>query len=54
MRHYALQMEPLVKVLIEKGYDQLSMQGDYFERALYRATLKAWLQASQPVLQMRR
>jgi alanine dehydrogenase len=54
MRHYALQMEPLIKVLIEKGYDQLSLQGEYFERALYRATLKAWLQASHPVLHMRR
>lgn len=46
MRHYAQQLEPLMKVLLEKGYDHLSMQGDYFERALYRATLKTWLQTS--------
>jgi len=30
-------------VLFEKGYDGLSLQGGYFERALYRATLKAWM-----------
>jgi alanine dehydrogenase len=47
MRHYAQQLEPLLKVLIDKGYDQLSPQGDYFERALYRATLKAWLEHGQ-------
>ncbi|NLG71179.1 MAG: alanine dehydrogenase [Chloroflexi bacterium] len=41
MRHYAQQWEPLIKVLLEKGYDNLSPDGDYFERALYRATLKA-------------
>lgn len=44
MRHYARQLEPLMKVLLEKGYDCLSPDGDYFERALYRATLKAWLE----------
>ena len=42
MLHYGQQLEPLMKVLLEKGYDDLSQQGDYFERALYRATLKAW------------
>jgi alanine dehydrogenase len=46
MRHYAQQLEPLMKVLLKKGYDNLSIHGDYFERALYRATLKAWLQTS--------
>jgi alanine dehydrogenase len=40
MRHYAQQLEPLMEVLLEKGYDGLSAQGGYFERALYRATLK--------------
>jgi alanine dehydrogenase len=48
MRHYALQMEPLMNVLIANGYDHLSMDGDYFERALYRATLKAWLKINHP------
>lgn len=47
MRHYAQQLEPLMKVLLEKGYDNLSLKGDYFERALYRATLKAWLEHEQ-------
>ncbi|HRQ23701.1 MAG TPA: hypothetical protein PLF42_09780 [Anaerolineales bacterium] len=44
MTHYAQQLEPLIETLFEKGYDGLSLQGTYFERALYRATLKAWLE----------
>jgi hypothetical protein len=31
-----------MSILNEKGYDDLSIRGGYFERALYRATLKAW------------
>ena len=42
MMHYAQQLEPFIEVLFEKGYDGLSLDGAYFERALYRATLKAW------------
>jgi alanine dehydrogenase len=42
MRHYGQQMEPLLEVLMEKGYQRLSLEGSYFERALYRGTLKAW------------
>jgi alanine dehydrogenase len=42
MRHYAQQLTPLVEVLIEKGYDGLSIEGSYFDRALYRATLDGW------------
>ncbi len=44
MRHYARQMEPLMEVLLVKGYDDLSLEGSFFERALYRATLKAFVQ----------
>jgi alanine dehydrogenase len=44
MNHYARQLEPFIETLFEKGYEGLSMQGTYFERALYRATLKAWLE----------
>lgn len=44
MRHYGQQLEPLMYHLVKKGYDGLSIRGDYFERALYRGTLKAWLQ----------
>jgi alanine dehydrogenase len=44
MHHYARQLEPLLYHLFTKGYDGLSIDGDYFERALYRGTLKAWLQ----------
>jgi alanine dehydrogenase len=43
MVHYAQQLEPFMEVLFETGYDALSLDGLYFERALYRATLKAWL-----------
>jgi len=42
MIHYAQQLNPMMPVLFEKGYDGLSLQGGHFERALYRATLKAW------------
>ena len=42
MTHYAQQLNPMMPVLFEKGYDGLSAEGGYFERALYRATLKAW------------
>ncbi len=44
MNHYARQLEPLLYHLFTKGYDGLSIYGDYFERALYRGTLKALLQ----------
>jgi len=43
MRHYGRQLEPLLYHLFKKGYDKLSLTGEYFERALYRGTLKAWL-----------
>lgn len=44
MQHYARQLEPLIYHLFKKGYGGISIHGDYFERALYRGTLKAWLQ----------
>lgn len=44
MQHYARQLEPLMFHLFQKGYDGISIYGDYFERALYRGTLKAFLQ----------
>lgn len=46
MKHYGRQLNPLMKRLIAKGYDQLSLEGDYFERALYRGTLKSWLESN--------
>ena len=39
MDHYARQMAPLMEELLTKGYDTLSLEGGYFERALYRARL---------------
>jgi alanine dehydrogenase len=46
MEHYAQQLRPLMRILLEKGYDHLSAEGTYFERSLYRATVDAWLQES--------
>ena len=43
MAHYGRQLRPLMYHLFKKGYDGISLGGDYFERALYRGTLKAWL-----------
>lgn len=45
MRHYARQLLPLMEVLAEIDYDDLSLQGSYFQRALYRATLHGYLEA---------
>ncbi len=51
MTHYAQQLNPMMPVLFRKGYDGLSPDGSYFERALYRATLKSWeTQKAQDVL----
>jgi alanine dehydrogenase len=44
MEHYARQLEPLMEVLIAKGYEGLSPDGSYFERALFRGTLDYWSQ----------
>lgn len=46
MAHYGKQLTPLLRRLRIKKYGGLSMEGDFFERALYRGTLKYWL-ASQ-------
>jgi alanine dehydrogenase len=45
MRHYAQQLTPLLEPLLHKGYDRLSLSGGYFERAMHRATLRAWLRS---------
>jgi len=47
MRHYAQQLEPLLEPLLAKGYAALSPDGGYFERALYRGTLTAWLKSGE-------
>lgn len=46
MQHYASQLQPLIRVLLAKGYDQLDPNGDYFEQALYTGTLKSFLASS--------
>jgi alanine dehydrogenase len=45
MRHYAQQLTPLMRRLARKTYAGLSLEGDFFERALYRGTLKYWLES---------
>ena len=42
MKHYGQQLRPLMKRLSARGYEGLSLQGDHFERALYRGTLRYW------------
>ena len=43
MLHYATQLEPLMHTLLQTGYNNLKADGEYFERALYRASLElAW------------
>jgi len=45
MEHYGQQLEPMLEPLVARGYDDLSPAGGYFERALYRASLRGWLAA---------
>ena len=47
MRHYARQLLPLMEVLAKKDYEKLSLKGNYFERALYRGTLKSFLEINK-------
>ena len=54
MRHYARQMEPFMDVLLEKGYDGLAIDGGYFEKALYRATLEGWQKTGHRSVDYRR
>ena len=42
MEHYGRQLRPFMELLAEKGYDALSPDGGFFERALFRGTLRAW------------
>jgi alanine dehydrogenase len=44
MRVYGQQLLPLMRVLFHKTYDSLSIDGPYFERALYRARLDTFLE----------
>ncbi|MEA4910427.1 MAG: hypothetical protein VB089_22590 [Anaerolineaceae bacterium] len=46
MRHYGQQLLPLMEVLAHVDYEQLNPNGSYFERALYRATLREWLRSN--------
>jgi alanine dehydrogenase len=46
MEHYARQLAPMLEPLVRKGYDDLSPDGEFFERALYRASLRGWIAAA--------
>jgi alanine dehydrogenase len=43
MNHYGRQMMPLMETLLKSDYNELSLDGNYFERALSRATLDGWI-----------
>lgn len=43
MRHYGQQLLPLMRALYAKEYQSLSLDGRYFERALYRARIDTYL-----------
>jgi alanine dehydrogenase len=43
MEHYGHQLYPLIERLISLGYDNLSDEGDYYTRALYRGSLAGFL-----------
>lgn len=45
MMHYAQQLEPLIRVLVNKCYEGLDPKGTYFERAMYRGSLANWLRS---------
>jgi alanine dehydrogenase len=45
MMYYGQQLAPLMEVLVAKGYEGLSTNGGYFERALYRGSLGAFLKS---------
>ncbi len=47
MQHYGNQLVPFMRRLVRKSYAGLSMDGDFFERAMYRGTLNYWME-SQP------
>lgn len=39
MEHYGRQLEPLMEALLVRPYESISLEGDYFQRALARAKL---------------
>ena len=46
MRHYGQQLLPLMRALYSKEYQLLSLNGRYFERALYRARIDTFIKKS--------
>lgn len=49
MEHYARQLGPLMDVLLTRPYDEITLEGSYFERALARAKLPEATPASPGV-----
>ena len=48
MRHYARQLLPIVETLVRTGYERLSVEGDFIQRAAYRGTLRSYLERNTP------
>ena len=46
MKHYELQLKPLMQELLKVGYDGLVSSGYHFGRALYRGSLDYFLKVS--------
>ena len=44
MKHYEIQLKPLMEVLLDTGYDRLATARHHFGRALYRGTLDHFLE----------
>lgn len=49
MRHYGQQIRRLMRILRIKNYDTLSSDGQYFERALYRARFDTYMEKSTDI-----
>ena len=47
MRHYAQQLMPFMRTLSKKSYTEISANGPFFERALYRAKLDTFIHSGE-------
>lgn len=45
MMHYGQQLSPFMGILISKGHQNINLKGGYFERALYRGSLLAFIKS---------
>jgi alanine dehydrogenase len=47
MRHYGRQLRPLLERVVARGVAELREDGDFFDRALLRASLRSWSAGDQ-------